>query len=26
MCEVEPMYVDADGVGCGRRGALLSPG
>ena len=20
------MYVDADGVGCGRRGALLSPG
>ena len=26
MCEVEPMCVDADGVGCGRRGALLSPG
>ena len=26
MCEVEPMYVDADGVGSGRRGALLSPG
>ena len=25
-CEVEPMCVDADGVGCGRRGALLSPG
>ena len=26
MCEVEPMCVDADGVGCGWRGALLSPG
>ena len=26
MCEVEPMYVDADGVGSGWRGALLSPG
>ena len=26
MCEVEPMCVDADGAGCGRRGALLSPG
>ena len=26
MCEVEPMCVDADGIGCGRRGALLSPG
>ena len=26
MCEVEPMCVDADGVGSGRRGALLSPG
>ena len=25
MCEVEPMCVDADGAGCGRRGALLSP-
>ncbi len=26
MCEVEPMCVDADGVGGERRGALLSPG
>ena len=26
MCEVEPMCVDADGVGGGRRGALLSSG
>lgn len=25
MCEVEPMCVDADGVGGERRGALLSP-
>ena len=23
MCEVEPMYVDADGVGCGRRGVFV---
>ena len=23
MCEVEPMYVDADGVGSGRRGVFV---